>query len=229
MQKKDAPLRSTATNLRMPDTGAMQRLFELSRQTPESAEYLSDQFADRVRKLPTAQQTKYAEVMQHINNFRDIVVQENSDLSEFWSGVERDAVVSKSQQYFDTMSASALSALSNKNSQSMEMQFTVNDEGAVMQGMLVGGEPCEDEDTIEQINTVYSNWLIQNDMTCEEGVVFEQQKDDKSKRPVNPDDYARKFMDKEKGFSAFVYERAGGLNLLVTDVSKRALQAGSHG
>jgi hypothetical protein len=230
MQEKTTmpPARKAALNLRMPDPGAVHRLFELSRLTLESADYLVAQFSERVQKLPAAQQVKYADVIECIQNFRDIVLNEHSDKTEFWSGKQLDAVISKSKQYFETISVAALDALSQRE-ELIEMQFKVGDDGDVMQGLLMNGAPCDDEDMIDQINTVYSNWLISNGMRCEKGIVFTVAKDNQSSKPVDPEDYSKKFMDKKLGFSAFVQEKAQGLKIKVTDVSERALQAGSSG
>lgn len=225
-ERKSLPLAKASTgNLKMPDGSAIEKLFSVST-TLEAAEYFREQLAAQAKSSGLSEQFK--DVMTEVDKFVGVMRSQTSTDSNYWSGKAKDAAVSLYKVFHQNISKEAIAALEKKFSgMAIHFDFAMNKLSELLQGFSTSDGKALGETETAKMNDVYSNWLVEHGMACDDGVIFETSKDGMIKKDssgervrVNPQEYVNQILDKKNGFAAAVNEKTNGnVNIIVNDVS----------
>lgn len=225
-ERKSLPLAKASTGgLKMPDASAIEKLFSVST-TLEVAEYFQKQLAAQAKSCGLSEQFK--DVMTEVDKFVGIIQTQTSTDSNYWSGQAKDAAVSLYKVFHQTISQEALKALENEfTGAQINFDFAMNKLSELIQGFSTpDGKPLGETETA-QLNDVYTNWLVEHGMACDDGVIFETSDDGMIKTDkkgervrINPQEYKTTVLDTKEGFAAAVNDKTNSkVNLIVNDVS----------
>jgi len=216
--------RSGTKELTMADATAMGRLFSIAT-TVEAADYFQAQFKDKIQRMGLTD--KFTKVMEEIDRFVSLVHDSSSNSSQFssdqfWSGQEEDAARSIFKNFQKKLSDAAVAELvGSMAGQVINFDFDINKDAMLLQGSSIDGVSV-DEKTTAQINNIFSDWLTQNGMICNDGIIYEYS--DREQKPVDSKKYRELFLGKVsnvKGFADFVKEKTQSkIAVNVTDHSK---------
>lgn len=202
---------------KVPDAAAFKKMLDFK--TIEGGDYLLQQLENKLNAMGLVD--KFKAVMTEVSDFVDTVRAQTATGSQYWSGDSKQAATSLYETFHANFGEKALRELHTKFA-GQEIQFTFAMNGASVLRQLAttkDGQPL-DEDATDQINDVFSSFLVKNGMMCKDGVIYYSadgaiNEDDASKnRLVAPEEYKTKF----SGFSDYVKEKSG-VNVVLNDVS----------
>lgn len=228
--------RASSGGLRMPDASAIKKLFEVSTNL-EVAEYFRDQLAFQAKSCGLTDEFK--DVMTEVDKFVNIIRTETPTNSNYWSGKAKDAAVSLYKVFHQNVSKKALDELEKQfPGTNIRFDFAMDATSDLVQGFFTPDGQALDDVQVSQMNAVYSDWLVGQNLACDNGVIFETDNDgafienDKGERKrVDPKKYIDLIMNEEKGFAAYIKKTTSKVTLSVNDVSasvypeKKASQA----
>ncbi len=222
------------TALKMPDAKALEKLFSVAT-NHEVAVYFHDRLAAQVTSCGLS--VDFKDVMTEVKKFAEIVKAQTETGSEFWSGQVRDAAVSSFRNFQINLSVAATEALQSKFADKpIQFDFAMDNNSALLQGFSTADGSPLDEEAAAQMNAIYSDWLTERGMICEDGFIYESSEDGNKKKieegknkgkdkKVDPEDYKKAFMGERtdnnntsQGFAAFVKQKSK-LEVKVNDVS----------
>ena len=224
-ERKSLPLAKASTDgLNMPDASAIEKLFSVST-TLEVSEYFRDQLRTQAASCGLTEQFK--EVMTEVDKFVGVMQTQTSTSSNYWSGHPRDAAVSVYRVFHQNLSNEALKALENQfANKAIQFDFAMNDVSELVQGFSTTDGNSLGEQETAQVNEVYSAWLVENGMICQDGVIYNSAGDGAiktdqkgEKERVKREEYIGLVLDQKKGIAASVLEKTDSLKLIVTDRS----------
>ena len=200
-EKRRLPLaKASKGTSSLPDAAAVGKLFETAT-TLEGSVYAQNEYRNKVDAAGRTEDLK--PVLAEFKN--NVAIKEASD-QRYCFGEPPE---SKDMIYQKNLAGAAVKALEEIAITKIDFDFAINDTSNLVQASSVDRKPLDPAVT-QQINHIYSYWLSNNQMVCKEGVIYENEtvkkdiNEDDSLKRVNPSKYVNLFMDKEKGFAAFV-------------------------
>lgn len=221
----ETELTQASTSSPFIDGKAIGNMFSIA-MTPESANYLIEQFRHEIKQRNVTGQ--YKPVLDELIKYVEIIKAQTPTNSSYWNGDLSQEIESKFRIYQASLAQDAIHDLMKElPGKVIHFDFAMNDQSELRQGFSMDKQALPPE-IAEKLNRVYSNWLTQNNMICKEGVIYECDKEGVIKNEngipvrVNPEQYCKLFFPEEDqlfnskrerlllentGFSAFVREK----------------------
>lgn len=233
---KRLPLARASKGGNIADASAIRGLFGVVT-IPEVVAYFREQFARQVQLLDVKEGEKYHEVISAIDDFVNIVNAQSEMGSGYWSGAERDAVVSRFRNYQEALGREALEQLTTKLAgQVLNFDFAISADSQLQQLATHQDGTELDTNAEAQVNAIFSDWLTSNRMLCQDGVIYhclengEPERDKAGQmKKVDQSQYQAMFKGESKdangraiqGFAAFVAEKTNSkLTMKVNDLTE---------
>ncbi|KTD19938.1 hypothetical protein [Legionella londiniensis] len=206
--------RGTAGSNSLPTSDSLYKCMEVATK-PDSARYFHTQFEQRL--IDAGLKDKSGPVLNEVKKFADYIALQGSN-SNPWSGDIH--IPSAFHNYQEHLAKEAIKEVAVNN---IDFDYAVSNQSEFLRGYSNNGQPVDGE-TLSSMDKIFNAWLVENDMLCNNGVIYEATakgdiKLDSKGEPVKADPERLKSLlhHKDKGFEQYLHKKDEAIQVNVRE------------
>lgn len=199
----------------LPKSDSIYKCMEVAT-TAEAATYFHKQFEQKLSDSGLKEQS--ASLLTDVKKFVDLIALSSFSGEKAWSG--QIQIESRFQRYQEHLAKEAVSQVEVDD---ITFDYAISDESEFIRGYSSNGQPLE-TDKNNAMDKLFNAWLVDNNMLCKSGVVYEatdkgEIKQDNHNQPVKADAKQLKTLiqDSNKGFEKYLQKKNDALDLTLRE------------
>ena len=207
--------RRGAGDTNLPKSDSIYKCMEVATTAP-AATYFYNQFEQKLSDSGLKESS--SAILTEVEKFADLMSLSSASGDQAWSG--QIQVASRFQRYQEHL---AKEAVRQVDVHEITFDYAISDESEFIRGYSSDDQPL-DTNQLNAMDNIFNAWLVENNMLCKNGVVYEateqgEIKHDDRNQPVKADSERLNnlIQDGSKGFGQYLQKKNDSIDLTIRE------------